>query len=52
MPIAELAPDMPHPETGQRMIDIAAHLVIRPAGDGQPSLCRRTDIKLDSFLGD
>jgi 2-amino-4-hydroxy-6-hydroxymethyldihydropteridine diphosphokinase len=47
VPIAELAPGMPHPETGERLDSIAARLSARPNGDGQPALCRRTDIKLE-----
>ncbi len=52
VPIAELAPDMPHPETGQRLDAIAAQLAARPAGSGQPSLCQRTDIRIDSYLAE
>lgn len=50
VPIAELAPGMTHPETGQSLDEIAAQLASRPAGSGQPSLCQRTDIRLDSLL--
>jgi 2-amino-4-hydroxy-6-hydroxymethyldihydropteridine diphosphokinase len=47
VPIAELAPDLTHPETGERLGYIAARLAVEPTGSGQPSLCRRTDIRLD-----
>jgi 2-amino-4-hydroxy-6-hydroxymethyldihydropteridine diphosphokinase len=52
VPIAELAPDMPHPETGDRLGYIAAQLATKRTGAGQPSLCRRTDIRLDSLLNE
>ncbi len=52
VPVAELAPDMVHPETGQRLEKIAAHLTAEPTGGGPSSLCRRTDIRLDSWLGE
>ena len=52
VPIAELAPDMAHPETGERLGFIAAKLAVEPTENGLPSLCRRTDIKLDSLLND
>ncbi|MGD8586261.1 MAG: 2-amino-4-hydroxy-6-hydroxymethyldihydropteridine diphosphokinase, partial [Chloroflexota bacterium] len=52
VPIAEIAPDMVHPETDQRLEEIAAQLAVSPAGSGQPALCRRTDIRLDSLLGE
>jgi 2-amino-4-hydroxy-6-hydroxymethyldihydropteridine diphosphokinase len=52
VPIAELAPEMVHPETGQRLADIAQELAARPNGDGQPSRCRRTEISLDRLLED
>lgn len=50
VPIAELAPDMLHPETGERLANIAARLTAEPATGGRRSLCRRTDIKLGSLL--
>jgi 2-amino-4-hydroxy-6-hydroxymethyldihydropteridine diphosphokinase len=50
VPIAELAPDMPHPETGERLNFLAAKLAVQPNGDGQPALCRRTDIRLETLL--
>jgi 2-amino-4-hydroxy-6-hydroxymethyldihydropteridine diphosphokinase len=52
VPIAELAPEMIHPETGERLDAIAARLANAPINGGQPSLCRRTDIKLKALLGD
>jgi 2-amino-4-hydroxy-6-hydroxymethyldihydropteridine diphosphokinase len=52
VPIAELAPDMLHPETGERLDSIAARLSVLPNGNGEPALCRRTDIKLDVLTGD
>ncbi len=52
VPIAELAPDLMHPETGERLGYIAARLAGEPTGSGQPSLCRRTDIKLEWAIDD
>ena len=52
VPIAELAPDLMHPETGERLGYIAARLVNEPTGTGQPSLCRRTDIRLELAIDD
>lgn len=52
VPIAELAPDLAHPETGDRLGYIAAHLVAELNADGRPALCRRTDIKLEWGVGD
>lgn len=50
VPIAELAPDMVHPETGARLEEIATQLTAERTGGGPPSLCRRTDIRLESWL--
>ena len=50
VPIAELAPDLIHPESGERLAYMAAQLAVRPSDSGPPSLCRRTDIRLDSLL--
>ena len=52
VPVAELAPDMTHPETGEKLSDIAARLAAQPNGNGQPSLCRRMDISLKALLDD
>lgn len=51
VPVAELAPDYVHPETGERLGYIAAMLAAKPMGEGrQTPLCRRTDIRLDSII--
>lgn len=50
VPVSELAPDYLHPETGERLGYIAARLAAKPMGAGQPALCRRTDISLDSLI--
>jgi len=50
VPVSELAPDYLHPEASERLGYIAARLVAEPMGAGQPALCRRTDIRLQSLI--
>jgi len=47
VPVAELVPDMPHPETGDKLQHIADQLAAELNAVGQPALCQRTDIILD-----
>jgi 2-amino-4-hydroxy-6-hydroxymethyldihydropteridine diphosphokinase len=44
VPIAELAPNLPHPVTGVPLQTIADRLVKESMADGRPSLFRRDDI--------
>ena len=46
VPIAELAPDLAHPETGEALSSIAARLAKKVRPNGRNSLWKRPDIKL------
>lgn len=55
VPVAELAPDLPHPETAEPLASIAARLMVTATKDGRPPLWKRPDISLllegkDSFV--
>ena len=43
VPVAELLPEMPHPEKGELLRDIAMRLQNADAQDGNPSLWKRED---------
>ena len=47
IPVADLSPDMLHPESGERLAEIAARLVRQQ----RASLSARPDIDLGEFLG-
>jgi 2-amino-4-hydroxy-6-hydroxymethyldihydropteridine diphosphokinase len=47
VPIAELSPALPHPETGEELAQIAARLVQESAQSGAIPLVKRTDIILN-----
>jgi 2-amino-4-hydroxy-6-hydroxymethyldihydropteridine diphosphokinase len=49
VPIAELAPDLPHPETGEPLSDIAARLAQKTRSNGKASLWKRPDVKLSKL---
>jgi 2-amino-4-hydroxy-6-hydroxymethyldihydropteridine diphosphokinase len=46
VPMAELSPDLPHPETGELLAQIAARLVQESAHSGAIPLVKRSDIIL------
>ncbi|MCI0394114.1 MAG: 2-amino-4-hydroxy-6-hydroxymethyldihydropteridine diphosphokinase [Chloroflexi bacterium] len=46
VPAAELAPDLPHPETGEPLSAIAARLVAAGTRDGERPVWERPDIAL------
>lgn len=46
VPVAELVPDLLHPETGECLKDLASRLVQENAREGAPSLWKRPDIVL------
>lgn len=51
VPVADLVPDMRHPETGERFTDLANRLVTaETAEQGQAPLWPRTDIDLSSAI--
>lgn len=50
VPIAELAPDMPHPETGELLGAIAERLARAQAGDHHTALRERADFDLNVLL--
>lgn len=48
VPVADLLPNMPHPETGECLADIAQRLTAAAfQADGRPPLWKRTDIGRD-----
>ena len=49
VPVAELLPEMPHPETGEIFIDIAERLERTSREDGKPILWKREDSRLDTM---
>ncbi len=48
VPIAELSPDLAHPETGEPLAQIAARLVQESAQSGAVPLVKRTDVVLNA----
>ncbi|HEX6383655.1 MAG TPA: 2-amino-4-hydroxy-6-hydroxymethyldihydropteridine diphosphokinase [Anaerolineae bacterium] len=55
VPVAELVPDLPHPETDEPLASVAARLMVTATEDGRPPLWKRPDISLllegeDSFV--
>jgi 2-amino-4-hydroxy-6-hydroxymethyldihydropteridine diphosphokinase len=46
VPVAELLPEMPHPETGERLQTIANRLLDQDAQNGPPSLWKRDDFQI------
>ena len=44
VPVAELLPEMPHPETGERLQAIADRLMEKDAENGTPSIWKRDDL--------
>ncbi|MEM7118233.1 MAG: 2-amino-4-hydroxy-6-hydroxymethyldihydropteridine diphosphokinase [Chloroflexota bacterium] len=48
IPVAELLPEMPHPETGERFVEIAERLEKTSREGGKPILWKREDIRLDT----
>jgi len=50
VPVAELLPLMPHPVTGERLVDIASRLLKEAAQDGPLPIWKRPDVELDAGL--
>jgi 2-amino-4-hydroxy-6-hydroxymethyldihydropteridine diphosphokinase len=50
IPVAELAPDMPHPESGEPLAKIAARLVRQQASDTEVTPRPRPDLDLSALL--
>lgn len=48
VPMAELSPDLAHPETGEPLAQIAARLVQESAQSGAVPLVKRTDVVLNA----
>ena len=49
VPIAELAPELPHPETGEPLSAIAARLAHTARPNGKASVWKRPDMKLSKL---
>lgn len=50
LPVADLLPAARHPETGERLAEIAKRLQRESRIDGQPAIWPRPDINLHSFV--
>jgi hypothetical protein len=52
VPIADMAPQMLHPQTGEPMYQIAERLMQEATAenDGEPMLWRRPDVQLDDAI--